>query len=300
MARRHRAGPASLMSGRSSGDLALGLGGEVCSSSSYGDVDECADAHLKSIQTILEGNYKPSDGQWRPIDPHRRRTSKERKRAIRKDRRRRRRILERAQCDPTLTHASVRVLGVLLQHSDDTGKRVWPKMATIALNADIAVRSARRCVAELEVAGYVLRFMRPVDSRRNLSNLYYFRVPQGPIPQHRPGQRRRPRRARSPRRTLETGGTSKVLEPSYRAGAAKPAPPQRKPGWRRDMPSNPTPTAQLSPISSLALRAQPPEDPTVVQTSIREARAKLQRLRETDPIGPYGPKRRPASGGPGF
>ena len=70
--------------------------------------------------------------------------------------------------------------------ADGLPRRIAYAGGTIAPNADIAVRSARRCVAELETAGYVLRFMRPVESRRNLSNLYDFCVPQGPIAAHRP------------------------------------------------------------------------------------------------------------------
>jgi hypothetical protein len=119
------------------------------------------------------------------VDPHRSPTPRQHKRALRKGHRRRRLILERAQVDPTLTANAVRILGLLLEASDDTAKPVWPKVATLAAGADIAVRSARRCVAEFETAGYVMRFMRTVGQRRNLSNMYYFRLLPRPIPRHR-------------------------------------------------------------------------------------------------------------------
>jgi hypothetical protein len=249
----------------------------------------------------LTGPIPAVAGQWHPVDPHRPRTPKQHKRALRKDRRRRRRILERAQADPTLTANAVRVLGLLLEPSDDSAKPVWPKMATLAVGADMAVRSTRRCVAELETAGYVMRFMRPVERRRNLSNQYYFRLPAGPIPRHRPEQRRRPRRRpqkpRSHRRTLETGGTARFIEPPGQAGAAKPGPPPRHPGQRR----NPPAPAQRPPLRPIQQPANPPPaEPTAVRSAIEAARAKLRTLDQEQPIGPYGPKRRPASGGPGF
>lgn len=227
----------------------------------------------------------PVSGQWRPADPNRRRTSKQRKRELRKDRSRRRRILERAQCDPTLTHLAVRVLDVLLKHSDDTGARVWPKMITLALSADVAVRSARRCVAELETAGYVMRFMRPVKGRRNLSNLYYFpEPPRGAVACSRPNQRRKPRLRRSDRGTVEAAGTTPVvIEPSP-AGAAKPAPPPRKPGWRRDMPPSPRSAAVPKPFAPAEPRVNPPDEAerSAARASIAEIRALLEQQRATE------------------
>jgi hypothetical protein len=250
----------------------------------------------------LTGPIPAVAGQWRPVDPHRARTPKQEKRALRKDHRRRRRILERAQADPTLTANAVRVLGLLLEASDDTAKPVWPKMATLAAGADIALRSARRCVAELETAGYVMRFMRPlVGQRRNLSNIYYFRLLPRPIPRHRPDQRRRPRRRpqkpRSHRRTLETGGTDRFIEPPGQAGAAKAGPPPRHPGQRRNLPP-PDRRPPLAPIQKP--KSPPPAKPAAVRSAIDAARSRLRPLDQQQPIGPYGPKRRPASGGPGF
>jgi DNA-binding MarR family transcriptional regulator len=249
----------------------------------------------------LTGPIPAVAGQWRPVDPHRPRTPKQLKRALRKDRRRRRCIAERAQVDPTLTAGAVRVLGVLLQFSDDSAKPVWPMMATVAGGVDMAVRSTRRSVAELERAGYVERFMRPAGHRRNLSNQYYFRLPSGPIPRYRPEQRRRPRRRpqkpRSHRRTLESAGTDRFIEPPAEAGAAKPGPPPRHPGQQR----NPRPPDQRPPLPPIqSPKNSPPASPTAVRSAIAAGRAKLRALDQQQPIGPYGPKRRPASGGPGF
>lgn len=161
-------------------------------------------------------------GQWRPTDPSRPRTPKQRKRELRKDRHRR--IMERAQCDPTLTHTAVRVLDVLMKHSDDTAARVWPKMITLAIPIGIALHSARRSVAELEAAGYVLRYMRPIDGSMNLSNMYYFREPAGSILQHRPNQRRRPRMRSSHRGTLRPPEPPRGLENPLQRGPRSPAP----------------------------------------------------------------------------
>lgn len=219
-------------------------------------------------------------GQWRPTDPSRPRTPKQRKRELRKDRHRRRRIMERAQCDPTLTHTAVRVLDVLMKHSDDTAARVWPKMITLAIPVGIALRSARRCVAELEAAGYVLRYMRPIAGSMNLSNMYYFREPAGPIAHHRANQRRRPRMRTSHRGTLETAGTPEGVKEPSTAGAAKPSPPPRKPAWRRDLPPSTTTPAQPPPF-----QAQPPQPPLndterqAAVAALRQARALLHALR---------------------
>jgi DNA-binding MarR family transcriptional regulator len=273
-------------------------------------------AQLSPEATVEGHGYRPTSGdhsdtaggpipavagQWRPVDPHRPRTPKQLKRALRKDRRRRRCIAERAQVDPTLTAGAVRVLGVLLQFSDDSAKPVWPMMGTVAGGVDMAVRSTRRSVAELETAGYLERFMRPAEHRRNLSNQYYFRLPPGPPPRWRPDHRRRPRRRpqkpRSHRGTLGTSGTDRFIEPPGQAGAAKPGPPPRNPGQRR----NPPAPAQRPPLRPIQQPANPPPaEPTAVRSAIDAARAKLRTLDQERPIGPYGPKRRPASGGPGF
>lgn len=188
--------------------------------------------------------------------------------------------MERAQCDPTLTHTAVRVLDVLMKHSDDTAARVWPKMITLATPVGIALRSARRCVAELETAGYVLRYMRPIDGSMNMSNMYYFREPAGPIPQHRPNQRRRPRMGTSHRGTLATAGTPEGVKEPSSAGAAKPSPPQRKPAWRRDLPPS-TGTPAQPPAFDPPPDHSPPGDTEreTVAAILREARSVLHALR---------------------
>ena len=175
----------------------------------------------------------PPAGQWRPVRPAGPRTPKQAKRELRKDLKRRRRILERARHDPTLTDFEVRVLGGLLFHSDSSARHVYPKVPTVAAGVHGHPRSVRRCVAQLEVAGYVKRFMRPVPGHKNLSNLYYFCEPPGPIPRHRPDQRRRPRTRRPDRGTAQTAGTPEgLIEPSP-AGAVQPGPPPLSPSCGR-------------------------------------------------------------------
>ncbi len=217
-------------------------------------------------------------GQWRPTDSHRQRTTKQHKRDLRKDRSRRRRIRERAACDPTLTHTAVRVLEVLMTHSDDSAKPVTPKMITIAIEMQIAKRSARRCVAELETAGYLLRYMRPIAAAMNDSNQYYFRQPAGPIVESRPNQRRK-LRIRSPHwGTPKTAGTPKGLTPPSPAGEAKPDHPPRRPAWRRDLPPSATAPAQPKPFPPAPLHTPPPITPTNA-AGLREARAALDALK---------------------
>jgi hypothetical protein len=68
---------------------------------------------------------------------HRSRTPRQHKRALRNDHRRRRRILERAQADPTLTANAVRVLGLLLEASDTlTTFSVVPSADHRAISSD--------------------------------------------------------------------------------------------------------------------------------------------------------------------
>ncbi len=239
-------------------------------------------------------------GQWRPVRPNAPRTPKQRKRDLRKDRHRRRRIAERAEHDPTLTDFEVRVLKGYLWHSNDTGARVWPKVATVAGDVHGEVRSVRRCVAQLEVAGYMKRFMRPVSHQRNQSNMYYFCEPAGPILDHRPNQRRRSRKRRSHRRTLETAGTPYgVREPSH-AGAAKPTPPPHTPKSNPDLPPHPTVPTEPNDIPPRA-PAGPPEatQPESVTHAIAEARAVLAVLK-TKRGRPFGPQKQAASGGSGI
>lgn len=234
---------------------------------------------------------QPADaGQWRPAEPSAPRTPKQRKRELRKDRSRRRRIAERAHHDPTLTDFEVRVLDGFLWHSDETAKYAWPTVPTVAAKVHGEPRSVRRCVAQLEVAGYLERFMRPVPGQRNKSNLYYFREPPGPVPNHRPDQRRRPRKRRSDSRTPETAGTPEGLENPGQRGPQSPAPPLRKPGHRRDLPTARSVAAQ-PPAFVPAAAPDPPS--TATPPGLEEARAKLQALRGANC------ERRPASGGPG-
>jgi hypothetical protein len=222
----------------------------------------------------------PAPGEWRPARPHSPRTPKQRKRELRKDRHRRRRISERARHDPTLTDFEVRVLDGYLWHSDDSAAPVFPGVATVAAAVHGHPRSIRRCVAQLEVAGYMERFMRPVDQARNRSNMYYFREPAGPIVDHRPNQRRRSRKRRSDTRTGETAGTPSGVNEPPAAGAAKPAPPPRKPGWRRDLPPSRTLPAQPKPFPSLP-PAPPPDESsrTASITALQDARAVLDALK---------------------
>lgn len=238
-------------------------------------------------------------GQWQPSQPHAPRTPKQRKRELRKDRHRRRRIAERAEHDPTLTDFEVRVLKGYLCHSDDTGARVWPTVATVATKVHGTVRSVRRCVAQLEVAGYMKRFMRPLPGQRNQSNMYYFCEPTGPIADHRSNQRRRPRKRCSHRGTPETAGTPYGVGEPSRAGATKPTPPPRKPGYRRDLSPNSAPQ-RLTPI--LPIESPPPTthaSSTAVTNAIAAARAILSATK-TNYRRPSGPQRRSAFGGPGL
>lgn len=153
-------------------------------------------------------------------------------------------------------HTSVRVLDVLMGYSDNTGRRVFPRMGVVAGHMGIAKRSARRCVAELEQAGYVHRYMRPVDKAMNQSNMYYFREPPGPVVEHRPGQRRKLRMRSSDRGgTLETAGTPEGVKEPSPAGAAEPAPPQRQPGYRRDLPPSTSAPAQPRPYTPITASA---------------------------------------------
>jgi hypothetical protein len=222
----------------------------------------------------------PAPGAWQPARPHAARTPKQRKRELRKDRHRRRRISERAHRDPTLTDFEVRTLDGYLWHSDDSGKPVYPCVGTVAANVHGHPRSVRRCVAQLEVAGYMERFMRPVEGQRNRSNLYYFREPAGPLVDHRPNQRRRSRKRSSDTRTRETGGTPQGVKEPSPGGAAQPAPPPRKPGWRRDLPPSRQTAAQPRPFPP----APPPSPPDPAQQTahviaLREARAALDALK---------------------
>ncbi|HSH59964.1 MAG TPA: hypothetical protein VK988_10050 [Acidimicrobiales bacterium] len=117
----------------------------------------------------------------------------------------------------------MRVLKGYLCHSDDSGARVWPKVGTVAGQVHGTVRSVRRCVAQLEAAGYMKRFMRPVSHQRNQSNMYYFCESPGPIVDHRSNQRRRPRKRRSHRGARATAGTPyRVKEPPVRGQQSRP------------------------------------------------------------------------------
>ncbi len=234
----------------------------------------------QGVQDAPAAAVGPSPGQWRPARPNAPRTPKQRKRELRKDRHRRRRIAERAEHDPTLTDFEVRVLKGYLCHSNDTGARVWPKVGTVASEVHGTVRSVRRCVAQLEVAGYMKRFMRPISHDRNQSNMYYFCEPPGPVVDHRPNQRRRPRKRRSHRGTRETAGTPYgVREPSD-AGATQPTPPPHKPKSRQHLSPNSTISAHLKAIPPVQPR-EPPDNPQpeAVADAIAEARAVLAALK---------------------
>ncbi len=246
-----------------------------------------------SAQTTQESPLQvvpPAVGQWRPVRPSGSRTPKQRKRELRKDRQRRRRIAERAEHDPTLTDFEVRVLKGYLCHSDDSGARVWPKVGTVAGQVHGTVRSVRRCVAQLEAAGYMKRFMRPVSRQRNQSNMYYFCEPPGPIVDHRSNQRRRPRKRRSHRRTREAAGTPYRVEEPPSAGAAKLSPPPRKPTWRQDLPPNSPGPSETTPLPTHS----PPDPPAStppdsVTDAIADARAVLAALK-TKNRRPFGPQ----------
>ncbi|HSH61432.1 MAG TPA: hypothetical protein VK988_17675 [Acidimicrobiales bacterium] len=265
-------------------------------------VAPAARAPLMSAQTTHEGPPQvvlPAVGQWRPVRPNAPRTPKQRKRELRKDRQRRRRIAERAEHDPTLTDFEVRVLKGYLCHSDDSGTRVWPKVGTVAGQVHGTVRSVRRCVAQLEAAGYMKRFMRPVSHQRNQSNMYYFCEPPGPIVDHRSNQRRRPRKRRSHRGTREAAGTPYRVEEPPSAGAPKPSPPPRKPAWRQDLPPSPPGLPEITPLPTHR-RPQPPTSapPHNVAHAIADARAVLAAVKSKNkrPFGPQtaGRLRRPS------
>ncbi len=212
-----------------------------------------------STQTAPTGPPgSPAAGQWRPTDPHRRRTPKQAKRELRKDLKRRRRILERARHDPTLTDFEVRVLAGLLFHSDGSAGRVWPKVPTVAGEVHGHPRSVRRCVAQLEVGGYVKRIMRPVPGHKNLSNLYYFCEPTGPVPAQRVDQRRRPRHRRPDRGTAGTAGTPKGLNQPSQPAAPTPVTPPHRPEWPRD----PLPQRQIPNHPPLRVPTPTPPPPT--------------------------------------
>ncbi|HSH61258.1 MAG TPA: hypothetical protein VK988_16775 [Acidimicrobiales bacterium] len=265
-------------------------------------VARAARAPLMSAQTTHESPAQvvlPAVGQWRPVRPNGSRTPKQRKRELRKDRQRRRRIAERAEHDPTLTDFEVRVLKGYLCHSDDSGARVWPKVGTVAGQVHGTVRSVRRCVAQLEAAGYMKRFMRPVSHQRNQSNMYYFCEPPGPIVDHRSNQRRRPRKRRSHRRTRETAGTPYRVEEPPTAGAAKPSPPPHKPRSRPDLLPSPTISHRTIPLPTHSLPKPPtPTPPDSVTHAIADARAVLAALKSKNkrPFGPQtaGRLRRPS------
>ncbi len=221
----------------------------------------------------------PPAGQWRPVRPGGPRTPKQAKRELRKDLKRRRRILERARHDPTLTDFEVRVLGGLLFHSDSSAKHVYPKVPTVASNVHGHPRSVRRCVAQLEVAGYVKRFMRPVPGHKNLSNLYYFCEPAGPIPRHRPDQRRRPRTRRPDRGTAQTTGTPQGLKEPFSAGAVQPGPPPLSPSCARQplpKPPGPPPPAPWIPVEAVPEAGDTRHQ--AATRSLAEARAALRAL----------------------
>jgi len=226
----------------------------------------------------LPAGAVPPSGQWWPARPGGARTPKQRKRELRKDLKRRRRILERARHDPTLTDFEVRVLSGLLFYSDDSAKHVYPKVPTVAGDVHGHPRSVRRCVKQLEVAGYVKRFMRPVPGHKNLSNLYYFCEPPGAVVQHRSDQRRRPRNRRPDRGTAGATGTPQGLKEPSDAGAAQPAPPPRDPANRDRLPTRRS-SAQPKPFHPT--ETTPPVDPSQRQTAARnleEARASLRAL----------------------
>ena len=234
----------------------------------------------QALQDAPAAAVAPAQGQWRPVRPNAPRTPKQRKRELRKDRHRRRRIAERAEHDPTLTDFEVRVLKGYLCHSDDSGARVWPKVGTVASEVHGTVRSVRRCVAQLEVAGYMKRFMRPLSQHRNQSNMYYFCEPAGPVVDHRPNQRRRPRKRRSHRGTRQTAGTPYGVREPSRAGAIQLTPPPHTPKSRRDLPPSPPTPSRRRAITPIRV-PEPPHNPQpqAVAGAIAEARAVLAALK---------------------
>jgi hypothetical protein len=200
------------------------------------------------------------------------RTAKQRKRDFRRDRRRRRRIAERVASDPTLTDCTKTVAFAALAYSDDSAKPVYPSMAAIAEAASCVRRSARRCMVDLVDAGYVRRIQRPIASRRNATNLYYFCEPLGPPSPHRDGQRRVPRTrlgrlptdAANPAPGAPENTSSGAQNPSsHRRTAQPPEPAEQVPNPASTEPSASAPSASTSKTTANATAN--PESPDTTQ-----------------------------------
>ncbi len=202
-------------------------------------------------------------------------TPKQRKREFRKDRRRRRRIAERIATDPTLTDTTKTVAANVLAYSDDSAKPAYPSMAAIAAGASCVQRSARRCVADLVEGGYIKRIQRPIASRRNATNLYYFCEPPGAPPAHREGQRRRPRTRKgcSDRRTRGASEPAKQLPNPPSTGPGYPQPPAPRSKTRPKPASRPGPAV---PPPFRPLEPTPEADPAVARAHLHAARNHLR------------------------
>lgn len=61
------------------------------------------------------------------------------------------------------------VMIALANHANDEGE-CWPKVATIAREANLNEQHTRRCLADLEAAGWITRVINGADSRRVRSN----------------------------------------------------------------------------------------------------------------------------------
>jgi hypothetical protein len=140
-------------------------------------------------------------------------------------RKRRRTILERICSNPTYTATASKLAVVMLAHSDDFAKGVYPSQKQLAEELDVHPSTVQRAVAELEAGGdlFVRRF-EPVRSgetgrwRRRLCNFYTFRIAKGP------GQGRRVKR-RPSSDLNSTGATWNLIDtrnhrPSGRGGGS--------------------------------------------------------------------------------
>jgi len=165
-----------------------------------------------------------------------------------------------------------------LRYSDDSAKPVFPSMAAMAVGASCQRRSARRCIVDLVEAGYVRRILRPLEGRRNATNLYYFCEPPGPPPGRREAQRRQPRTRKpcSNRGTAQSPGTPKGLTNPPQTGPGTSVPPAPRPVQRQIHATKPAPAAQPPPFGPVEPTATP--NPSLAQAHLASARAHLRLL----------------------
>ncbi len=179
-----------------------------------------------------------------------------------------------------------------LRYSDDSAKPVYPSVGAIAQAASCQRRSARRCLVDLVEAGYIRRIQRPIEARRNATNLYYFCEPLGPPAPHREGQRRRPRArtGRVPSDQSPNNAPEAQNPSSHRRTPETPEPAKQVPNPPPMEPSASTPSASSQktnakfssrPQPPAPVAFQPPEstpepNATLARTHLRAAREHLK------------------------